>query len=510
MSHSNSLRRVEHSARNQEVRASARSFVRAAFRRLRDDHVIPTPIYHPFVRVGRDYFGGSVMGAEYRALETLLDRAYPAKFADPVSRKYPEFASGYIFGLLEACIRRCAGPDGASSDRFSADSPQVDLSIEEMLAALDDDTQDVVVAGAVSHVTTASGRPMKVGSVQVIPDSPVEPVRDFFPRTIREWIPGAGQAYSREEPQIEVTGRPYCVFSLSGSTTESPFERAAELSDAMGRFLLALRLASGTTASIHFEVHGPPNLAAGWHPYLLNRQASAWQLVRRKLVLNAWHASAVDGLTNLIGGVNVRREGMASNSLDIAVARYSASFQSHDFSALIDLCTAMEAVFIDESDGTDGLSSRLRARAAALLFTPIDSPASIFGDVKRIYDLRSRFVHGANLTEKRLRDTVLQISTITEPRVFGVAVAQAVDRMRDLTRRSILARVCLSTGDPPVWPFRADKSMDIVFADPDRSGHLRGVWRKTLADIGASDAWAHLPAAVDLVREDFGPKSRGE
>lgn len=501
-----SLGRVEHAALSREVRASARSFVRAAFRQLRGERVIPTPNYHPFVRVGRDYFGRNIMGTEYQELEALLERAYPIKFADPLSREYSDFASGYIFGLLEACVRRCAGQHGVGPGHFSADSREVTLSISEMLAVLDRDGHDVVVTGAISHATTASGAPMQLGMAHVIPDDPVKPSWDFFPRTMRAWIPGAGQAYNRELPDIGIAGRPNCLFALSGHTTGSPFERAAELSEALDRVLLALRLVSGTTARIHFEVHGPPTLVAGWNPHLVRHQTIAWPLVRRKLVLHASHAKAVDGLTDLLGAVNVRRDGMASNSLDIAVARYSASFQRDDLSALIDLSTAMEAVFIDEADGTEGLSGRLRARAAALLSTPTDSATNVFGDVKRLYDLRSRFVHGANLTERRLRETVLQISTITEPRAFGIAVAQAVDRMRDLTRRSILARVCLSMDDPAGWPFRTGRSMDVVFADSDASGQLKQSWRRTLGGIGAGNAWEALPAAVDLLREDFGPK----
>lgn len=509
-SQSATLGRVEHSALSREVRASARAFVRAAFRSLREEHVIPTPSYHPFVRVGRDYFGQTVMGAEYHALEALLDRQYSARFADPLSREYSDFASGYIFGLLEACVRRCAGQDGVGPGRFSAESPEVTLSINEMLAALDRDGHDVAVTAAISHATTASGKPMRVGKIHIIPDDQTEPSRDFLPRTIRTWIPGAGQAYSRELPGIAITGRPLCVLSLSDHTADSPFQRAAELSDDLRRFLLALRLTSGTTARIHFEVHGPPHLVAGWHPHLVSHQTIAWPLVRRKLVLDSWHTAAVEGVIDLLGAVNVRRDGMASNSVDVAVARYTESFQNDDFAALIDLSTAMEAVLIDEADGTDGLSARLRARAAALLSTPTDSAANVFGDVKRLYDLRSRFVHGANLTEKRLRETVLQISTITEPRAFGVAVAQAVDRMRDLTRRSILARVCLSMDESAGWPFRTSKSMDVVFADSDASRHLRESWQRTLAHIGAAHAWSALPAAVDLLREDFGPKTAAD
>jgi len=40
-----------------DVREIARAFVAGAFGALRKEFVIPTPVFHPYLQVGRDYFG---------------------------------------------------------------------------------------------------------------------------------------------------------------------------------------------------------------------------------------------------------------------------------------------------------------------------------------------------------------------------------------------------------------------------------------------------------------------
>ena len=91
-----------------DVPETARAFVAGAFDALRKEFVIPTPVFHPYVQVGRDYFGDTIRSVPaYHDLETRLDELYPHRFAAPLKRRHAEFASGYIFSFLEACIARC-------------------------------------------------------------------------------------------------------------------------------------------------------------------------------------------------------------------------------------------------------------------------------------------------------------------------------------------------------------------------------------------------------------------
>lgn len=98
------------------------------------------------------------------------------------------------------------------------------------------------------------------------------------------------------------------------------------------------------------------------------------------------------------------------------------------------------------------LRRRLRFRVAALLATDDDPALALFRDVGLLYGLRSRLVHGGQIQEKDLRKDLGRISTVPAENFdyrFGVALGHAVDRMRDLVRRAILARLCLAAGPNP-------------------------------------------------------------
>jgi hypothetical protein len=85
------------------------AFIGAAFNVLRQEHVIPTPVFHPYITVGRDYFGDSIRNLpEFSELEAMLEREHPRLMAEPLKREYSEFAGQYIFMFLEACVTRCA------------------------------------------------------------------------------------------------------------------------------------------------------------------------------------------------------------------------------------------------------------------------------------------------------------------------------------------------------------------------------------------------------------------
>ena len=83
---------------------------------------------------------------------------------------------------------------------------------------------------------------------------------------------------------------------------------------------------------------------------------------------------------------------------------------------------------------------------------------------------------------------------------LGVATAFAVDRLRDLARRSFLARLCLASGGEPLWPFEGSTAVDAALADDEKRRHWRDAWRSTLASITGSEqsADAASPGADPL------------
>jgi hypothetical protein len=482
-----------------QIVAAARAFVASAFPVLTDLRVIPTPRYHPFIRVGRDYSGQPLMELpEFKTLENLLDLVYPNRFSGPLHREHPEFANQYILSFLEACVRRCA-----DQDSFAVDAYGVGESISEFIEILNAPSHTVAVVRAMSHVTTSTGAALALDGIDVVPESCRDDY-DFFVSQCRAHIPGAGGSFNRQRPSV--FGHPHAVLASTATTEDSDmFDATAAISRRLDRFILILRLLTGTTAVAHFEVRGPTTLVGASHPEFVRFQPNmAWPMVRRTARLNSQDARPIAELGALLDSTEFRRHQMAAASFDVALGRFNASFAADPVRGIVDLATALEAVLVDEPDGTEGITVRLRTRSAGLLATNDDPPAKIFNDVGAFYDLRSTFVHGGNLSEKRLRSKILGISTLTERSALGIAAAQALDRMRDIARRAILARLCLATGPEPIWPFNPKTSLEVAFADDARRRQMRDHWHGTVAGIGADWSSAHLAAPSDILREDYG------
>jgi hypothetical protein len=170
-----------------------RDFLAAAFEVLRKEHVIPTPVFHPFASVGSDYYGGSVNALpEYKALTHELDQAFPERFAEPLKRQHAEFASTYVFSLLEAAIARCG-----AAGTFSTESAGVQKSVKEMLQVLVSENYEVVCCRAVAHLALANQDRVQVGAIKVV--APTNGSRSFE-QLIPKEIPGGAAAFKRDPP----------------------------------------------------------------------------------------------------------------------------------------------------------------------------------------------------------------------------------------------------------------------------------------------------------------------
>ena len=90
--------------------------------------------------------------------------------------------------------------------------------------------------------------------------------------------------------------------------------------------------------------------------------------------------------------------GVTVAPLGMALHKYARSY----------LTTALEATL----SGTDKMDVvfRIRSRAAALLATSTDRASVIFDDVGVLYDLRSKLIHGATLTEKDFEKQIRKLN----------------------------------------------------------------------------------------------------
>ncbi len=484
-----------------EIVRASQTLVRVAFERLAAERVIPTSRYHPWIWVGRDYEGAVFMHTpEFTQLEGMLNRAYPARFDEPLKRRHAEFSNSYIFQMVEAAARRCAD-DGD----YREDSRGVTTSISEMVSILDGPHHTLAVVRAMSHTATVDGQAAAIDGIEVIPE-PSRHEFDFLVDQCRQRIPGAGGAFNRERPHV--FAHPHAVLAVTANTAEEPdsFGLLDEASHRLDRFVCLLRLLTGTTARPQFEVRGSTKLAGPIHPQLHDFGSGGITMspfVRRTATLDGSFDEPIRALGDLLDGAEVTREQMAATSLDVAIGRYTRSYRSDGLDSIVDLATALEAILIDEADGAEGITARLRNRCAALLSTPADPPANVFNDVNAFYSLRSTLVHGGNLKEKTLRSKILGITTVTAANMFGIAAAEAVDRMRDIVRRAVLARLCLANGDEPLWPFNPSKGMDVAFADNQARDELRRSWVDRLTGIGAGAASESLGTPGQVMVEDY-------
>jgi hypothetical protein len=462
----------------------ARSFIGAAFPALERIHVIPTPPGHPYVQVGRDYAGADVSCPEHAELEAMLQVMYPERFANPLTREHSEFPDFYTFSLLEGAIRRSAE---AGDDRYEPDTAAVRESVDEFIRVLDSPEYTMTCGRAMSHLTTKGTAPITIGDITIYPENST---RDMLDRA-RDLIPAAGSAFNRQRPWFY--DPPHSLVVTSRETTDpDPYNVGTGLARSIDRFLLIARLLYAGTCEPAWQVTGASTLVSRLRgPRLRTFQEAGLPnlLMQRVIEFAPEHAPAIAALGDFVDAAVVKRDKMVATSFDIALSNYTRSHeQGNYYDRIINLATALEAVLTGSDDDTEGVGLRLRTRAAALLWTEHDPGRAIFDDVKHLYNLRSRLVHGARIAEKDLLKWLKAVSTVPDDARYGVAFSFAVDRLRDLVRRAFLARLCLASGDDPLWKFETSAPVDTALSDETGRSQWRQSWRGTLISLGVAEA----------------------
>jgi Apea-like HEPN len=187
----------------------------------------------------------------------------------------------------------------------------------------------------------------------------------------------------------------------------------------------------------------------------------------------------------------------------MAIAKFTNSFAPKPwFEKIVDLATGLEAA-LSGTDKTD-VTLRICTRAAIILSTDTDPAPTIFADMKALYDLRSKLVHGAIITQKELKQWLAKVSAVSAPEdcMPRMRIEQLVDRLRDLVRRSILMRLLLNSDGR--WPLRGDPPpVDQLWTDPAVAEQWRAAWHQGAADLGAPDAARPASPLCDSVFDDY-------
>jgi hypothetical protein len=470
----------------------AESFIGVAFPALAEDHIIPTSRSFPYAHLARDYFGGDVSGPEEAEFEAMLQVVYPERFVDPLKREHAEFPSFYIFPVLEAAITRCAR---AGDDAYETNTPEVQESITELISVLDAPEYTMTCCRAMSHLTTKDEQPVTIGDITIYPESD----RDGLLKRTRDLVPMALSAMNREQPFYY--DPPHSLI-VTTTTADDPnrFGMATRLAQRIERFLLLARLLYAGTHESAWQVAGVSTLVGWPHPMYRPFAKSSMPniLMQRVIAFSTEDAIAIAALNALLEAAVVKRDKMVATSFDIALSNYTRSHEEGDhYERIVDLATALEAILTGSDDDSEGIGLRLRTRAAALLWTDSDPGSAIFNDVKTLYNLRSKLVHGARIATKDLLKWLHAVSTVPDDATYGTAFAFAVDRLRDLVRRCFLARLCLASGDNPLWKFETSAPVDAALSDATERERWRQSWRDVLASLGVPTAADPAVRAVD-------------
>ena len=252
------------------------------------------------------------------------------------------------------------------------------------------------------------------------------------------------------------------------------------LNERIGRFALAVRLATGSTGANRIVWMGEPSMihveVPEAHPqYEASFLPSHW---RRMGVVHPEDVAGLMAFQLLMEKAGQERGKQdAAASVSVALGRFSRTFPTDDWREIVlDLATALEAALGPANREQIGLA--IRTRAAHLLGRGDSGKADrIFGEIGDLYTLRSDLIHGNTRFQKSPQD-------LWEARGFKHTfetdrLRAVLDGWRDIVRLAINARLLL--GDDrigePLWPFLgAEAPVDRYMTRLDK----RREWRRRL------------------------------
>ncbi|KQR50494.1 hypothetical protein ASF88_19935 [Leifsonia sp. Leaf336] len=480
-----------------EVRSAAEAFLRVGFRELTRIRVLPVPMFGRFIKLGTHYAGSVMYEPEFVALEKALRQAFPEHFnIAPLEPGERLPASHWIFGLLEAAVAASAAYDEDPDPNWSFVAELIDDLLEQLQAG----ARGLVHCRVISHLTTSTMEPVEFEDVTIIPVPDPAFAPELMRMVMRE-IPMARQAFLDAPPIAFDHPRAIVVARSNSSMGRDPFAALEALSRRVDRFLLLSRLVTGTSGRAVWSISGSTGRVSEFHPLgkAIASANSGPQMIKRVGVLSDSLVPGFSALAKAIDDAEVTREKRMFASFDFALARFTRSYASDDLAdSLVDLATSMEGILLGGDAGTEDVGLRLRSRAAALLATKSDPAPTIYRDVSDLYSIRSKLVHGSTLEIKELMRLLRRVVPDHDDKFGAESFAFAVDRLRDLVRRAILARLALAADQKTHWTFQGTTSVDAQLSDDSTRQVWRSVWRATMNSHGLDAACEPAPKAEGL------------
>lgn len=235
--------------------SAAKDFVSVAFVALTTDHAIPTSSHHRRLQAHVDFSGNDIQSLpEYTALEHQILTTYPEPFRDSKTDKDSKFTiSLYVFRFLEECVARCS-----LGSNYDPSSSIIDATIDELTTILSGTPHDFVLARHLSHLTTHSGKELRMGSVTIVPEN--DAVGDLEER-IEQEAPCASTAWKRISPNL--FREPHSLLIVRETITAGRHRTGDDLREELDKFVLVACLLTAGTASRRTKWREPARRSRG-------------------------------------------------------------------------------------------------------------------------------------------------------------------------------------------------------------------------------------------------------
>jgi hypothetical protein len=458
-----------------EPRASL--FLDAAMSRLADERVLPASPYRPWIRAGVDYPGPAVLELpESRALEKAIEAAMPSRFKRLGPRVDTHRPHDYIFGLLESTVAALTKADEPYAAASSAALRQV-REFEALMRTEECAGSVVVFVAGIRLMTPA----LPIGRIEA------RRVDTLWDDVLREIPDMAGDL---DELLLSPRGLPWQAGRLlfrgdwDPTVGHTPFEIVSVTNEADSLIAAARLLTNATVVrngtvigqSQRLPVHqGSRQIEANhdhlivWRPFQLSEEA-----LGPLLAMKRW-------LSTTLG-----RDEPRSHVMSVATGRFHGALDRQFWDQqLLELAIGLEAALLG-GDKEGEITYRLRTRAAALLTTDEESPERVFDEIGALYEMRSNLVHGTPTGDRHRRRLLSAMQSSQASELMGERFAVIVDRARDLLRRAIIARLFLSEGARPLWPWSTPRgfSVDRELLNPGTAQEWRTFVQGRAAELG--------------------------
>ncbi|WP_327097044.1 HEPN domain-containing protein [Nocardia vinacea] len=488
-----------------EFESTAKAFVTVCFERLRAEGAIPTSTSHRHLQAGLDFEISPIEKLpEYARLAESVISAAPDGMRDSYQGSGgPEFAASLLLtSFLELCVRECS-----FANTYDPNGPQVAAAIAQLIQVVSGEPYDMVLARHVSHLVPDSGREIEINGVTIVPDG-----RTHMTLRILKEIPDADHAWKR---RLSKPYRPpHALLIVREQISGVDYFGVGSLARTLDRFQLGVCLLTGANVQGMYQVFGP-SCKIATQPASLNLLArnSDVTATRRTARLDGTEGPAITALTALVAEAESKTGGpdVWLSSFREALKKFVNFDDTTGFGEqIVDLATSLEGLALGTNEG-EGLTLRLCTRVTALLAHDDDPAAILFEDLKQLYSLRSSIVHGGEVSVKSLNGKLRAMECVPSEKAEEntlVRLGYAVDRLRDIVRRTVLARICLASGDEPPWPFKEKGKEGTVKVDAELSDDAtraiwRAYWRDTLDSLGAGVAAARSePPVYSLTADD--------